>query len=90
MWAMAVAVPSSPNPAPPPPGKTADMILRGTNSAPVASQYEIYIDSIRASSPRDCLNRPDTHDCNRLLCGTLNFLLPGGGHPHMAPSISTP
>jgi len=35
-------------PAPPPPGTTADMILRGTNSAPVASQYEIYdIDSIR-------------------------------------------
>src|SRR5215813_11923922 len=24
-----------------------------------------------------------THDCKRLLCGTLNFLLPGGGHPHM-------
>src|SRR5262249_48741355 len=24
-----------------------------------------------------------THDCKRLLCGTLHFLLPGGGHPHM-------
>src|SRR5262245_8337151 len=24
-----------------------------------------------------------THDCKRLLCRTLNFLLPGGGHPHM-------
>src|SRR5258706_7156264 len=23
------------------------------------------------------------HDCKRLLCGTLHFLLPGGGHPHM-------
>jgi hypothetical protein len=22
-------------------------------------------------------------DCKRLLCGTLHFLLPGGGHPHM-------
>src|SRR5262249_15073201 len=21
--------------------------------------------------------------CKRLLCGTLHFLLPGGGHPHM-------
>jgi hypothetical protein len=61
MWAMAVAVPSSPNPRASAPGTTADMILRGTNSAPVASQYEIYdIDSIRASSPPDCLNRPDT------------------------------
>src|SRR5262249_30888329 len=25
-----------------------------------------------------------THDCKRLLCGTLHFLLPGGGHPHMS------
>src|SRR5206468_4463489 len=24
-----------------------------------------------------------THDCKRLPCGTLHFLLPGGGHPHM-------
>src|SRR5256886_4170783 len=24
-----------------------------------------------------------THDYKRLLCGTLHFLLPGGGHPHM-------
>src|SRR5262249_61479215 len=24
-----------------------------------------------------------THDCKRPLCGTLHFLLPGGGHPHM-------
>ena len=24
-----------------------------------------------------------THDCKRLLCGALHFLLPGGGHPHM-------
>src|SRR5262245_24345496 len=24
-----------------------------------------------------------TDDCKRLLCGTLHFLLPGGGHPHM-------
>src|SRR5262249_37922139 len=23
------------------------------------------------------------HDCKGLLCGTLHFLLPGGGHPHM-------
>src|SRR5262249_43924723 len=28
-----------------------------------------------------------THDCKRLLCGTLHFLLPGGGHPHMAQSV---
>ena len=29
-------------------------------------------------------DKPDrTHDCKRLLCGTLHFLLPGGGHPHM-------
>src|SRR5947199_9493300 len=33
----------------------------------------------------DCvsLERRRTHDCKRLLCGTLHFLLPGGGHPHM-------
>src|SRR3954468_6324720 len=24
-----------------------------------------------------------THDCKRPLCGTPNYLLPGGGHPHM-------
>src|SRR5438132_8878693 len=24
-----------------------------------------------------------THDYKRHLCGTLHFLLPGGGHPHM-------
>src|SRR5262249_42351237 len=23
------------------------------------------------------------HNCKRLLCGMLNFPLPGGGHPHM-------
>src|SRR6266567_8461252 len=33
----------------------------------------------------DCvsLERRRTHDCKRLLCGTLHFLLPSGGHPHM-------
>src|SRR3954467_9597823 len=24
-----------------------------------------------------------THDCKRPLCGAPNYLLPGGGHPHM-------
>src|SRR5499433_3787505 len=30
-----------------------------------------------------CQRGPPTHDCKRPLCGTLHFLLPGGGHPHM-------
>src|SRR5207244_140820 len=42
-----------------------------------------FADSIRASSPSGLRETGRTHDCKRLLCGTLHFLLPGGGHPHM-------
>src|SRR5262249_48033005 len=41
-----------------------------------------FADSIRASSPSG-LREQATYDCKRLLCGSLHFLLPGGGHPHM-------
>src|SRR5262245_28140082 len=40
-----------------------------------------FADSIRASSPSG-LHEQAGH-MKRLLCGTLHFLLPGGGHPHM-------
>src|SRR5438034_5855830 len=42
-----------------------------------------FADSIRASSPSGLREQAGPHDCKRLLCGTLHFLLPGGGHPHM-------
>jgi hypothetical protein len=42
-----------------------------------------FADSIRASSPAGLREQAGHMDCKRLLCGTLHFLLPGGGHPHM-------
>jgi hypothetical protein len=42
-----------------------------------------FADSIRASSRFGLHQQVRTHDCKRPLCGTPNYLLPGGGHPHM-------
>src|SRR5215831_18799628 len=51
---------------------------------PVRMMRTRFADPIRASSPPGLLPTGRTHDCKRLLCGTLHFLLPSGGHPHMS------
>src|SRR3954468_8349150 len=49
---------------------------------PVRMMRPRFADPIRASSVW-AASTGRTHDCKRPLCGTPNYLLPGGGHPHM-------
>src|SRR5215470_12805880 len=42
-----------------------------------------FADSIRASNPSGLREQAGHMICKQPLCGTLHFLLPGGGHPHM-------
>ena len=50
---------------------------------PVRVMRPRFADSIRASS-RFGLHQQAGLDCKRRMCGTPNYLLPGGGHPHMS------
>src|SRR6516225_9183354 len=42
-----------------------------------------FADSIRASSPSGLREQAGHMTASDFWCGTLHFLLPGGGHPHM-------